>query len=61
MGKVTWSFHKFYDDKFLTFLENRIRKTLKVDFNTLEKARGKYVRICVEVDILKALLVEYSI
>ena len=52
---------KFYDDKFLTFLGNKIRKTLKIDVITLEQAKGKYVRACVEVNFSKVLSLEYSI
>ena len=47
---------KYYDHKFLTFLENRIGKTLKVDVITSEQTRGKYARTYVEIDLIKALL-----
>ena len=50
-----------FDRKFLTFLGNRIGKTLKVDIITSKQSRGRYVKIYIEVDSTKSLLLEYSI
>lgn len=52
---------RLYDEKFLTFLGNRIGTTLKVDNTTIEQARGKYARVCVKIDLNKELLSEYPI
>ena len=52
---------RLLDSKFLTFLGNRIGKTLKVDATTIEQSRGRYAWLCVEVDLTKTLLLEYSI
>jgi hypothetical protein len=35
--------------------------TVKVDKNTLMQERGKYARICVEVDLTKSLLAMFMI
>ena len=34
---------------------------MKVDATTLEQARGKYARICIEVDLKKELLSEFAL
>jgi hypothetical protein len=52
---------EYYDKKILTFIGNRIGKTVKVDKNTLLQERGKYARLCVEVDLTKALLAMFTI
>ncbi|CAN1163740.1 hypothetical protein LINPERHAP1_LOCUS28754 [Linum perenne] len=40
---------------------NYIGKTVRLDLATAEGARGRYARVCVEVDILKPLLGKYII
>ena len=52
---------KLFDHKFLTFLGNRVGKTLKVNMTTLEQACGKYAHICVDMDPKKELLFEFTI
>jgi hypothetical protein len=47
---------EFYDAKVLRFIGDRIGRTVKVDKNTLTQERGKYARLCVEVDLTKPLL-----
>ena len=52
---------RLYDEKFLTFVGNRIGRTLKVDATIVDQSRGKYARLCVEIELKKELLSEYSI
>ena len=47
---------EYYNKKCLKAMGNRIGKTLKVGFTMKEKTKGKYVRVCVMVDLTKLLL-----
>ena len=40
---------------------NRIGKTIKIDYTTKEKSRGKYVRVCVMIDIKKPPIPQFQI
>lgn len=42
---------EYYDERVLKALGNKIGKTVKVDKTTLRQDRGKYARMCVEVDL----------
>lgn len=52
---------EYYDMDFLHFVGDRIRCTIKVDKNTMAIKRGKYARICVEIDLDKPLLPMFEI
>jgi hypothetical protein len=52
---------EYYDAKVLSFIGDRIGRTVKVDKNTLTRERGKYARLCVEVDLRKPLLAMFTI
>jgi hypothetical protein len=52
---------EYYDAKVLHYIGNRIGKTVKVDKNTLFQERGKYARVCVEVDLKKPLLAMFEL
>ncbi|WJX46615.1 hypothetical protein P8452_33396 [Trifolium repens] len=52
---------EYYDSKALHFIGNRIGKTIKVDKNTLAQERGKYARLCVQVNLTKPLLAMFTI
>jgi hypothetical protein len=52
---------EFYDAKILNFIGNRVGKTVKVDKNTLTRERGKYARLCVQVNLTKPLLAAFTI
>lgn len=52
---------EYYDSQVLEFIGNRIGRTLKVDKNTLAQARGKYARLCVEVDLTKPLIAMFEL
>ncbi|QHO38097.1 uncharacterized protein DS421_4g117390 [Arachis hypogaea] len=46
---------EYYDKYVLRTIGNTIRMTLKVDYNTAEQTRGKFARVCVELDLTKPL------
>jgi hypothetical protein len=52
---------EYYDAKVLNFIGNRVGKTVKVDKNTLTHERGKYARLCVQVDLSKPVLGMFTI
>ncbi|KAK2384819.1 zinc ion binding / nucleic acid binding protein [Trifolium repens] len=52
---------EYYDAKVLHFIGNRIGRTVKVDKNTLFQERGKYARICVEMDLTTTLLAMFEL
>jgi hypothetical protein len=52
---------EYYDAKVLHYIGDRIGETVKVDKNTLYQERGKYARVCVEVDLNKPLLAMFEL
>ncbi|KAI5437723.1 hypothetical protein KIW84_023730 [Lathyrus oleraceus] len=50
-----------YDAKVLTSIDNIIGRVVKVEKNIILQERGKYMRLCVEVNLSKALLVLFTI
>lgn len=50
-----------FDKKFLFNLGNAIGKAIKVDVPTAQRGRGKFARLCVELDLLKPLIPKFSI
>lgn len=53
---------EYYDSKVLYHIGNKIGKTVKVDKNTIMHERGKYARICMEVDLsLKSIYLKLMI
>lgn len=52
---------EYYDYDVLKFIGDRIGRTVKVDKNTLTQERGKYAKLCVEVDLTKPLLAMFTI
>lgn len=47
---------QYYDEFVLKTLGNRIGKSIKVDMTTYKLSRGKFARLCVEIDVSKPLL-----
>ncbi|XP_057432320.1 uncharacterized protein LOC130725081 [Lotus japonicus] len=43
----------FYDESFLMYVAQVIGKPIRVDINTLRGDRGRFARICVELDLTK--------
>lgn len=52
---------EFYDPEFLSALGDKIGKTLKVDLTTTLQTRGKFARLCVQVDLDNPLLANYKL
>ncbi|XP_057746093.1 uncharacterized protein LOC130965342 [Arachis stenosperma] len=52
---------EMYDRMVLRKIENLVGRTIKVDSNTAELSRGKFARMCVEVDLTKPLVGKYLI
>ncbi|XP_029153388.1 uncharacterized protein [Arachis hypogaea] len=52
---------EYYDKRFLGTVGDQIGKTLKVDMNTANQSRGKFARLCVEIDLNKPLDAKYLV
>ncbi|KAI9112471.1 hypothetical protein K1719_016394 [Acacia pycnantha] len=50
-----------FDKKFLLSLGNSIGKAIRLDVHTAQRARGKFARMCVELDLTKPLIPEFSV
>ncbi|XP_057436904.1 uncharacterized protein LOC130729242 [Lotus japonicus] len=46
----------FYDESFLLSVARVLGKPIKVDINTLSGDRGRFARICIELDLTKAVI-----
>lgn len=52
---------EYFDYGFLEKIIRKIRKPIWVDHNTGTASRGRFVRLCVEVDITKPLLAKFKL
>ncbi|XVF13994.1 hypothetical protein REPUB_Repub09cG0018400 [Reevesia pubescens] len=52
---------EYYDNDILMKMGNAIGQTLMIDRNTLLASREKYARLCVEVDLLRSLVLKIFI
>ncbi|XP_015953884.2 uncharacterized protein LOC107478264 [Arachis duranensis] len=52
---------EYYEKRFLGKVGDQIGKTLKVALNTANQARGKFARLCVELDLSKLLDAKYLV
>ncbi|KAI9123451.1 hypothetical protein K1719_004751 [Acacia pycnantha] len=50
-----------FDKKFLLNLGNSTGKAIKLDIHTAQRARGKFARMCVELDLTKPLVPEFMV
>ncbi|KAI9128644.1 hypothetical protein K1719_000127 [Acacia pycnantha] len=50
-----------FDKKFLLNLGNSIGKAIRLDIHTAQRARGKFARMCVELDLTKPLVPEFNV
>ncbi|KAI9087884.1 hypothetical protein K1719_030214 [Acacia pycnantha] len=50
-----------FDKKFLLNLGNSIGKAIRLDIHTAQRARGKFLRMCVELDLTKPLVPKFSV
>ena len=46
----------YYDERFLLAMASATGRLVKVDINTLKVERGKFVRVCVEVDLIVSVV-----
>ncbi|CAL0319456.1 unnamed protein product [Lupinus luteus] len=49
----------YYDESFLLGLASCVGRPIKVDSNTLRAERGRYARVCVEIDLTKPVVGRY--
>lgn len=47
---------EYYDENVLTALSSTIGKPIRVDVRTIDASRGKFARICVEIDLEKSVV-----
>ncbi|XP_057452137.1 uncharacterized protein LOC130743944 [Lotus japonicus] len=47
---------QFYDESILVTLASAVGTPIRVDMNTVDMQRGKYARVCVEIDLNKPVL-----
>ncbi|KAI9107292.1 hypothetical protein K1719_021680 [Acacia pycnantha] len=50
-----------FDKKFLLNLGNAIGKAIRLDIHTAQRARGRFARMCVELDLTKPLVPEFNV
>lgn len=50
---------EYYTERWLRKEGNEIGLTIKVDIATLLASRGKFARVCIEVDLKKPLMARY--
>ncbi|KAI9124767.1 hypothetical protein K1719_004094 [Acacia pycnantha] len=50
-----------FDKKFLLNLGNVIGKAIKLDVHTAQRARGKFARMCVQLDLTKPLVPQFEV
>ncbi|KAI9070476.1 hypothetical protein K1719_047561 [Acacia pycnantha] len=50
-----------FDKKFLLNLGNSIGKAIRLDVHTAQRTRGKFARMCVELDLDKPLVPEFNV
>lgn len=51
---------EYYDEKSLFQIAKRLGKPQKTDITTATSTKGKYARVCVEVDLSKPLIPAYE-
>ncbi|KAI9126442.1 hypothetical protein K1719_002863 [Acacia pycnantha] len=50
-----------FDKNFLLNLSNSIGKAIRLDIHAAQRARGKFARICIELDLMKPLVPEFNV
>ncbi|KAI9114616.1 hypothetical protein K1719_014314 [Acacia pycnantha] len=50
-----------FDKKFLLNLGNSIGKAIRLDIHTAQRTRGRFARMCVELDLNKPLVPEFNV
>lgn len=52
---------EWFDENTLFQIGSKVGKPLKTEFNSASSTRGKYARICIEVDLAKPLIPSYKL
>ncbi|KAI7988230.1 Uncharacterized protein LOK49_LG13G01141 [Camellia lanceoleosa] len=52
---------EYYDEKVLFHIAKTMGKPLKINLNTATSSRGKYARVCIEMDLKKPLISLFAI
>ncbi|KAI7982784.1 Uncharacterized protein LOK49_LG15G01612 [Camellia lanceoleosa] len=52
---------EYYNEKVLFHIAKTLGKPLKIDLNTVTTTRGKYARVCIEMDLKKPPISQFSI
>lgn len=52
---------EYYSEKVIFHIAKALGKPLKIDLNTATSTRGKYARVCIEMDLKKPLLSCFAI
>ncbi|KAL4321119.1 hypothetical protein AHAS_Ahas14G0078600 [Arachis hypogaea] len=52
---------EYYEKHFLGKVGDQIGKTLKVDMSTAKQSRGKFARLCIEIDLGRPLDASYIV
>jgi len=52
---------EWFDEKALFQIGSKLGRPIKIDFNSVSSTRGKYARICIEVDLSKSLIPLYKL
>nr|GLL19518.1 uncharacterized protein LOC109173568 [Ipomoea trifida]GLL19519.1 uncharacterized protein LOC109173568 [Ipomoea trifida]GLL35493.1 uncharacterized protein LOC109173568 [Ipomoea trifida] len=50
---------EYFEEEFLMRIGNQLGRSIKIDYTTSLISKGKFARMCVEVDITKPLLSKY--
>ncbi|KAI9102299.1 hypothetical protein K1719_023501 [Acacia pycnantha] len=50
-----------FDKKFILNLGNDVGKAIRLDIHTAHRSRGKFARMCVELDLTKSLIPAFSV
>ncbi|KAI9118873.1 hypothetical protein K1719_010318 [Acacia pycnantha] len=50
-----------FDKKFLLNLGNSLGRAIRLDVHTAQRARGKFARMCVKLDLTKPLVPEFNV
>lgn len=57
--RFPWLAVEYYTEEWLRKAEDTLGRTIKVDKSTLATSRGKFVRVCMEIDLDKHLMATY--
>lgn len=59
--RFPWLPLEYYTKEWLRYAGDTLGKTIKVDETTLAAARGRFARVCIEIDLNKPLVANYRL